>query len=143
MTHQVQLRRTVKCSPEKAFEAWTDPEIMFKWFMPPGMGLKLNLDAREGGTYRFEVQRGPDDEFGCSGSYTVFEPPSRLAFTWHWDESSFDTGVSLVEIEFNPVPEGTELVLTHSKLQSEVSEVRHTEGWTALLDRFQSSFEPK
>lgn len=142
MTFQIQLKRTLPVSPERAFALWTDTKLVAQWFCPPGSRLEMSQDVKVGGKHRFEVHE-PDgsDYFGCEGEYTVVDPPRRLEFTWKWDESSFDTGVSLVDIEFIPVESGTELILTHTKLASTVSEERHTYGWDAALGRLASYLE--
>jgi len=139
-TYQVQLKRVVPCAPERAFELWTDPSLVAKWFGPPNGRMTLDMNAQTNGTYRFDVVMDDGLFFGCSGAYTHFERPHHLAFTWQWDESSFDSGVSEVDIQFLPVESGTELILTHKKLAGDISEQRHTQGWLACLDRLEALF---
>ncbi len=57
-----------------------------------------------------------DVEHGGGGRYTVVDPPSRLAFTWVWDDDPHET---LIEIEFEETGEGTEVRFTHNGLLNE------------------------
>lgn len=137
-TYRVQLKRIVSCTPQRAFQLWTDAELMAKWFCPPDSKLRLTTHPEEGGSYRFEIETPTGDVLGCSGAYVVVDPPGHLAFTWKWDESSFEPGVSEVDLRFVAVDGGTELVLTHTKLASEFSEGRHAQGWIPVLTRFEA-----
>lgn len=137
MNHQATIRRVVNCTPERAFQLWVDPELLGQWFCPKEMPSEIQIDARPGGVFRFVVHYKPDDFFACTCHFRAVEPPRRLAFSWQWDESSFDPGVSEVEILFDPVPGGTAITLTHTKMASEVSVERHSEGWGLVLDRFE------
>jgi len=141
MSFQATITRVVKCTPERAFDLWTKPELISKWFCPKEMPSEVTMDARPGGILRFVVHYKPDDSFGCTCNIRVVERPKRLAFSWQWDESSFDPGVSEVEILFDPVPGGTAVTLTHTKLASDVSVDRHSEGWTQVLDRFENAIQ--
>jgi uncharacterized protein YndB with AHSA1/START domain len=80
------------------FAAWTIPDLLKKWWVPKSMGMTLvacAVDARTGGTYRFE--------FGCPGEpsgtmvffgkYLEATPDSRLVWT---NEESTDGAVTTV-----------------------------------------------
>lgn len=141
MSFQATISRVVKCTPERAYDLWTRPELISQWFCPKEMLSEVTLDPRVGGTLRFVVHYKPDDSFACTCEIRAMERPKRFAFSWHWDESSFDTGVSEVEVLFDPVPGGTAVTLTHTKMQSDASVERHTEGWTEVINRFEQAIE--
>ena len=50
---------------------------------------EAEVDLRVGGAVRV-VMRDPekDAEYGGGGLYTEIDPPSRLAFTWLWDDET-------------------------------------------------------
>jgi hypothetical protein len=45
-----------------------------------------------------------------------------------------------LEFHLRPIPEGTELTLTHSLLRDEASAKSHEEGWSGSLDKLQRHF---
>jgi len=129
------LRRTIPVTPERLFKAWTDPAQLGTWFGPPGHAASVEeMDVRVGGRYRFGMV-GPalgEPKF-VFGEYREITPPSRVSFTWSWEHD--DVKNTLVTIDFNEVPGGTELVLMHAKLPHDKAIQSHTAGWTGTLDR--------
>jgi uncharacterized protein YndB with AHSA1/START domain len=125
-------RRTIKASPEQVYNAWLDPAMMLKYMtMGPDMQARdARTDPRLGGRFHF-VMVG-EKENPHTGTYTALEPHSRIAFTW---ETPWSAPESRVELRLTPVPDGTEVVLTHVKFVSEQSRDGHLKGWTGILQR--------
>lgn len=125
-------RRTIKASPEQVYNAWLDPAMMLKYMtMGPDMQARdASTDPRVGGRFHF-VMVG-EKENPHTGTYTALEPHSRIAFTW---ETPWSAPESRVELRLTPVPDGTEVVLTHVKFVSEQSRDGHLKGWTGILQR--------
>ena len=143
----LEIRRTYNASRERVFRAWTDPQAIAQWFGPTdGHCCTVEaLDLRVGGRYRLALAH-PEGESGCAGEsgasraageYTVIDPPSRLAFTWAWEEGGMDVGETLVTVELNDLGGRTELVLTHERLPNEEARIAHGEGWNGSLDRLE------
>lgn len=140
MEFQTEVRRVVKCSPERAYQLWTDPALLGRWFCPKDIPSEIEIDPRPGGKFRFVVHYKPDDYFACTCEIRAMEPAKRYAFSWKWDESSFETGTSEVEVLFDALPGGgTAVTLRHTKLQSDLSMDRHSEGWGEVLERFEEA----
>ena len=76
-----------------------------------------SVDLRVGGTVRV-VMRNPheDVEYGGGGRYTEIDPPTRLAFTWLWDDT---TRRQLIELDFEEHDGLTTVRFTHSGLWDE------------------------
>src|SRR5271154_4340870 len=54
---RLQLKKTIKTTREAAFEAWTKPEILRKWFGPGQMlPVEAEVDLRVGGKLRFVIE---------------------------------------------------------------------------------------
>ena len=54
-TEQLTVTRTFQASRQRVFRAWTDPELMMRWFVDDdGEMTVCEIDLREGGSYRFE-----------------------------------------------------------------------------------------
>lgn len=107
--HTLILERTFNAEPERVFRAWTEPEILKKWFAPkPFTTPSAELDVRPGGRSLI-VMRGPDGtEFPNVGVYLQVEPGRRLvatdAYTEAWvpAEKPFMT----MDLRFEPLPGG-------------------------------------
>ena len=62
--------------------------------------------------------------------------PERLVFTWNWEAGGPPYGSNtLVTIEFQDAGNGTNLVLTHERFDSEMARDNHTKGWDAGLEK--------
>ena len=76
------LTRLINAPREKVYRAWTDPEILKKWFAPlPYTTPVAELDVRPGGA-NLIVMRGPDGkDMPNRGVYLEVVPNERLVFT--------------------------------------------------------------
>jgi uncharacterized protein YndB with AHSA1/START domain len=82
----VTMTRTFDAPPAAVFDAMTKPELLRKWYGPPGIEMVVcDMDLRVGGAYRI-VQRGPDGtEYGFRGIHRELERPVRRVFTWGFE----------------------------------------------------------
>jgi uncharacterized protein YndB with AHSA1/START domain/DNA-binding transcriptional ArsR family regulator len=130
-------RRTINARPEQVYNAWLDPKMMTRFMSPrPDMHVReARSDAKVGG--RFFVMMVGDKDYPHEGTYKALEPYSRMVFTWEAPWSAPDTEVELV---FNPVKDGTEVVLTHVKFMSEDSRDSHEQGWIGILGKLGALF---
>ena len=133
--------KRIRAAPEKVFAYWTDPVLMARWFCPGDIVLRsVETEARPGGRFRIVMQEKDEGEVhDVSGTYRVFEPPLRLVFTWAW--ITLPERESLVALDFRPVDEGTELILTHGQFADEAARDSHREGWSQLLDKLLAVIE--
>ena len=112
-------------SPEKAFEAWTDPNIVMKWFGRQPNGLhSATIDLRTGGIWRFLESKDGDRSVGFEGQYLDVKPNEKLVFSWarvitHDGGGREATPTSRVEVEFTPRGSGTHVRLVHSAIHDE------------------------
>ena len=76
------LTRTIDASPEKVYRAWTEPELLKRWFAPaPYSTPHAELDVRPGGS-NLVVMRSPDgQEMPNRGVYLEVAPGKKLVFT--------------------------------------------------------------
>src|SRR5438309_4398259 len=88
--------RVIRASRERVYQAWTDPQILTKWFGPAGIHCSHSeMDVRVGGTYRIEMSPNEPPAPGSSGTecadrrssatgiYTKVVPNELLQFNWH------------------------------------------------------------
>jgi uncharacterized protein YndB with AHSA1/START domain len=76
----------VEASPQRVFEAITDPEQVAEWRGPEGFTCpEVTLDPRVGGVYRIAMQPPEGELFHLAGEYVEVEPASGLAYTFRWE----------------------------------------------------------
>jgi uncharacterized protein YndB with AHSA1/START domain len=82
------------------FEAWTTPELMQRWWVPPSFGmsfLSCEMDVRTGGSYRFVFAHPAFEQpMAFFGKYIEVIPNSRLVWS---NEESADGAVSTATFE--------------------------------------------
>lgn len=92
---EVVVTRTFDAPVHLVFEAWSNPELFRRWWVPTSMGMTLEsceMDVRTGGTYRLGF--GGDVYF--FGRYLEVTPPSRIV--WTNDEGGEDGSVTTVTL---------------------------------------------
>jgi uncharacterized protein YndB with AHSA1/START domain len=131
------LVRRLKAPPVRVWAAWTEPELMLRWFGPESARAEqAESDLRLGGRFRVLLREDGGTTHEAHGRYEVIEPHVRLVFSWNW--ASTPERVSRVTLILRPVAEGTELTLTHDRL-ADVETVRsHERGWSGSLDRLEA-----
>ena len=83
------------------FEAWSNPDLFRRWWVPEGAGLTLlscEMDVRTGGKYRlvFAHPAAPDG-MAFFGTYQEVIPGKRMV--WSNEESGDQGGVTTVVFE--------------------------------------------
>lgn len=133
----LQMKRLIKSSRERVFEAWTTPEQIPHWFGPATCRvLDAQIDLRVGGSYRFRVMSEKMGELVVSGEYREVKAPEKLVFTWKWeDDEDWDNLTSIVTVEFTEKEGGTEVALTHEGFPNDESAENHEHGWNGCLDK--------
>ncbi|MGQ0646549.1 MAG: SRPBCC family protein [Gemmatimonadaceae bacterium] len=133
---RLEIRRTYDATPAELFAAWTDPEALGTWFAPTAEMTTIvhALDLREGGAYRIEMRPPAGETHIVTGTYHEVRAPNRLSFTWRWENKPQD-GETLVTLEFIGAPQGSELLLRHTRFTSEGSRDGHGQGWDGCLAR--------
>ena len=86
------------------------------------------LDARVGGTFRFDIEDGGS----ITGTYLEIVPPEKLVFTWFGKTGNGRE--SVVTLNFLDRGSATEVVLTHTGLSTPEWRALAGTGWPSLLD---------
>ncbi len=81
-SRELTLKRRFAAPPHAVWRAWTETELLKRWFAPaPWTTSHAELDLRPGGG-NLIVMRGPDGaEFPNRGVYLEVVPERRLVFT--------------------------------------------------------------
>ena len=140
-TKTLRIERTFQAPAEAVFDAWTSEEVMRRWWHAAHdwETTEAEVDLRVGGAVRVVMRDpGKDAEYGGGGHYTEIEPPTRLAFTWLWDDNPQRT---LIEIDFEESGGATTVRFTHSALLDEEAVRRHEDGWGKCFDNLERELE--
>jgi uncharacterized protein YndB with AHSA1/START domain len=80
------FERTFDAPREKVWQAFTDPEIVPKWWGPHGTTTIVEeMDVRPGGKWRY-VSSAPDrEDVAFYGEYLEVRPPERFKWTFLFD----------------------------------------------------------
>ena len=96
---EVVVTRSFDAPARLVFEAWSNPELFMRWWVPKSMGMTLRsceMDVRTGGTYRL----GFGDGMEFFGRYLEVTPPSRIVWTnEEGGENGSVTTVTLTETD--------------------------------------------
>ena len=140
----LQITRNYSASPEAVFQAWTDPKALMQWFAPSDTFTTpvAEVNLLVGGSYRIQIKDPSGEIHTVGGVYREIQQPTRLVFTWAWEEAGDCGGgtddpitETLVTVEFHQVGTGTELILTHEQLPTEEARKKHQEGWSGCLTK--------
>lgn len=93
------------------------------------------VDARVGGRFDI-VMHVPGQSVPHRGVHEAIDRPRRLVFTWNSPCAGDDD--SRVTVDLLRRAEGSEVVVTHEKLPTEVAVGQHREGWTDILGSLQA-----
>lgn len=134
------LVKRIKAPPARVWAAWTQPDLMMRWFGPHHTRAEeAEADLRPGGRFRVALRENTGERHEATGSYMEIEPHARLVFSWNW--VSTPERVSRVTVVLRPLPDGTEVTLTHDRFADADTAKRHTRGWTESLERLLTLLE--
>ena len=125
-TYEVALAAVVATDPAAAFDAFTSPAHVSRWFT-----TRQEADVRVGGSY--------SNADGDRGQYLEVSRPDLVRFTW--DNAAHCPGTS-VTVTFDPTGAGhTKVGLRHELLASQQDVEDMTGGWSWALASFKSYLE--
>ena len=136
------LSRVIKAPVERVYQAWTDPAQLKLWFAP-NVRWKTPIvesDPKPGGVHSITMRHSDGDVMQISSRYVEVIPNSRISFSWHSGDG-FLNEESLVTVELRAVPEGTEITLTHDRLQDQNAKESTIGGWSGCLGMLEAYFE--
>ncbi len=84
---EILSERVFDAPRERVFAAYTDPDLISRWWGPRGTTTTVDqMDVRPGGAWRFVVRNDSDgEETGFRGTYREVTPPERIVQTFEWE----------------------------------------------------------
>ncbi len=134
-TEPIVHERQIDASPETVFSFFTDPEKLTRW-----LAVEATLDPRPGGVCRQTHVGHNGEHYFMRGEFVAVEPPSRVVFTWGFENEGIAVapGASTVEVTLEPRDGGTWLTLVHRDLPAS-ERADHDGGWDTMLGRLASA----
>ena len=126
-------------SPAKIFKAWTDPDLVIKWFGHEPNALKsVSIDLRPGGEWCFRFPEDEDGSVGFEGEYLDIQVGEKLVYSWahvreHTNGDREATPFSQVEVTFTPKGSGTDVRLVHTGINSKDGRLGVGGGWESAF----------
>lgn len=134
---------TVPCPPERAFDLFTR-QISAWWPLSShsvgqSPSCRVDMDGHVGG---FITETLPDGATSIWGTLTTWEPPSRVAFTWHPGRDPSEA--TEVQVVFEPAPDsGTVVTLIHggwsARPDGTAARRNYETGWDPVLNCFRDA----
>lgn len=107
------VTRTFNAPVHIVFEAWSNPELFKRWWVPKSVGMSLvscDMDIRTGGTYRLVFRHPASDQpMAFFGTYKEVTPNKRIVWT---NEESDQGALTTVTFEEDA---GKTLVTFHER----------------------------
>lgn len=126
----------VKATPERVWQAITDPAIRAKFHF----GAGVQSDWTPGSHY--ELTHPGSARALAEGENLVVDPPRRLVQTMHtlWSEAAEQQGTTRVSWEIEPVGDSCRLTVTHDQL-SDTAPPELYGGWPMILSGLKTWLE--
>ena len=126
----------IKTTPERLWEAITDPELRRKY----NFGVGVDSDWTPGSAYR-GVHPGAGITIS-EGENLEVDPPRRLvqSITALWSDAVRDEGASRVTWDIEPVGDSCRLTVTHDQLREGASDELYG-GWPMILSGLKTLLE--
>ncbi|HLE97357.1 MAG TPA: SRPBCC family protein [Candidatus Thermoplasmatota archaeon] len=145
-TVTLRLKRVIKASPEKVYNAFLDADALSAWLPPHGFVGKMHaFDGRVGGKFRmsfFTVTKSWSNTFG--GTYLELVPGRKIVHTdrFETDDPSMQ-GEMKVTIVLSPAPEGTLVEIVQEGIPGGPAASGAPYGWSQSLDKLAQLVEPE
>ena len=131
------------------FRAWTDPELIARWWGPASFtALVFRVDLREGGRYLFGMRLPEGQDFWSTGEYREIAPAERLVFTDSFSDAegnvvpasyygmTGDWPLELVAtVTFEDGDGGTKVTIREPGVPADEGRDMAVVGWNESLDK--------
>lgn len=145
---QLVIERILSSSPERVFDAFTDPVQLTKWWWPAGFTCPVaEVDLRVGGTYRLAMEWPgsfpAEAQFShyMGGEYFEIDRPRRLVMSGRAvNDEQGELFATLIEVTFEPHEGGTALTVRQSYFEPmppAQAMAGAEQGWSEQLDKLE------
>jgi uncharacterized protein YndB with AHSA1/START domain len=130
------ISRTFDAPASLMFSLWSDVNHFKNWMGPEGFDCQdAEIDFRVGGKYRGMIRSKDHGDNWFHGAYREIDPPTRLVFTWQWEQGPSGDVESLVTITFREHHGQTTMTFHQTPFVSVAARDSHIQGWTSLFNK--------
>jgi uncharacterized protein YndB with AHSA1/START domain len=143
------ITRTFDAPRERVWKAWTEPELVKRWWGPKVFTAPfIKIDLRVGGRYLYAMRSPEGKDYWSTGVYREIVPLKRIVATDSFaDEKGNIVPASsygfagdwprelLMTVTFEEQDGGTKLTLRHTGFPSEEQRDLAKAGWSESLDK--------
>ncbi|MEM9439856.1 MAG: SRPBCC domain-containing protein [Pseudomonadota bacterium] len=139
---RLEVRHVVDAPLEEVFDAWIEPRLVESWWGPDGFQTIVDqLDARVGGSFRFQMTAPSGSSCPMTGTYIEVNRPVLLSFRIdNHCVADLPSSVrpplreSKVDVTFEAIGAKTEIVIVQTGLASDYQMLAEF-GWGQSLER--------
>ena len=140
----VSLHRVIKASPEKLFQAFSDPVANSSWFPPYGFLCTVQqMEFKIGGSFKMtfiNFSTGNSHSFG--GEYLEIKPNELIKYTDRFDDPNLP-GEMTTTVQLKEVSCGTELKVLQEGIPDAIPVEMCYLGWQESLEKLIKLVEPE
>ena len=132
----LELHWLLEAAPDRIFRMLTDPVLLVQWWGPAGFTTpEIEWQARAGARYRLGMQPPEGELFHLSGEFLEVRPPSRLVYTFRWDEPDPDDRETTVALSVSAFCDASKLSLSQGDFTTDARLALHERGWTESIEK--------
>ena len=140
------IERIFEASPETVFNAWSDPEIVAKWWGPNGFSLPVcEIDFRVGGSFLYQMKSEGGFEFWYGGVFQQIIENELIVCTNYMADAEGNPSPSgsdwpdetLVTVTFEDLDGKTKLTLRHEVLPPTEGREHAAGGYSQAFDKLE------
>jgi uncharacterized protein YndB with AHSA1/START domain len=133
----VRIERSFDAPVGAVFDAWTNPEVMRRWFhcFEDWGTPEAEVELRVGGRVRVVMRKPDGSDSEAQGRYTLIDRPHRLAMTWTFDDDP--SNEQLIELSFSESAGATTVLMVNSRISTDQRRDAQDIGWRGCLDQLE------
>jgi uncharacterized protein YndB with AHSA1/START domain len=136
---ELTITREVDAPRDLVWRAWTDPDLLARWWGPKGMTAQrqsIHIAARAGGPFRLTMVSDADGtQVAANGSLREVAPPERLVYVEPPGRTDADA-IQVARVMFTQVGEQRTRVVVQTRLRLPESMLPGAQsGWASALDK--------
>jgi uncharacterized protein YndB with AHSA1/START domain len=140
----LEQERMFDAPTEQVFHLFTDPTELAKWWGPHGFTTpEIQIDLRVGGSFRFTMQPPEGEAFHLSGQFLEIQPPSKIRFTFRWDEPVPDDRETVAAVSLESLGGRTSVTLTQGGFATEERLELHRSGWADSFEKLDAVIDAR
>ncbi len=125
------------------YNAWTDLEILQKWFCPTGFSVaRAEMVLKVGGYFRIHMKSPEGEIYPTKGEYILLDKPNRLVYKDSWDDNRENNEPTIVELNFESLGNKTLMKIFSSfateKQKKNVLSSGIVDGWKMFFENLNS-----